>query len=254
MYIFSKIAIALISPLGTALALALLALVLGAWGWRRLAMGLGGTAFVWLWLWSTPVASNWLIGETEARYPAVPVQALPQAQALVVLGGGMRAATWAQPLPGMSAAADRVWHAARLYHAGKAPLLVLSGGNNPRANLTSEAVAMRVLLHDLGVPDGAMLLEHKSRTTQENARFTAALLKQRGIDHILLVTSASHMRRAIFHFEEAGLRVTPAATDHELIVGWGVLGWMPDAGALEASGRDLKERVGLLVHTTQTQH
>lgn len=247
MYLFSKVAIALISPLGAALTLALLALLLGAWHSRRWALGLGSAALLWLWLWSLPAASNWLIGQVEARYPVVPVQALPTAQAIVVLGGAMRAATLAQPLPGLSAAADRVWHAARLYHAGKAPLLVLSGGTDPRVNLTSEAEAMRLLLHDLGVPDAAMLLEGNSRTTQENVRFTVDLLRQRGIDHILLVTSALHMRRAIGHFEAVGLRVTPAATDHEANQVPGVLGWLPDAGALDKSGRGLKELVGAWV-------
>ena len=247
MYFFSKVAIALISPLGAALVLALLALLLGAWHRRRWALGLGSAALVWLWLWSLPVASNWLIGQVEARYPVVAVQALPEAQAIVVLGGAMRAATLAQPLPGLGDASDRVWHAARLYHAGKAPLLVLSGGTDPHVNLTSEAEAMRVLLHDLGVPDSAMLLEGNSRTTQENARFTADLLRQRGIDHILLVTSALHMSRAASHFEAVGLRVTPAATDHEVNPAPGVLGWLPEAGALDKSGRGLKELVGAWV-------
>ena len=247
MYLFSKIAIALISPLGSALVLALLALLLCAWHRRRWALGLGGAALVWLWLWSLPVASNWLLGQVEVRYPMVAVQALPKAQAIVALGGAMRAATLSQPLPGLTAASDRVWHAARLYNAGKAPLLVLSGGTDPSVNLTSEAEAMRVLLHDLGVPDAAMLLEGNSRTTQENARLTAALLQQRGIDHIILVTSAMHMRRALAHFEAAGLRVTPAATDHAANPVPGLLVWLPDAGALDKSGRGLKELVGVWV-------
>ena len=194
-----------------------------------------------------PVASNWLIGQVEARYPVVAVQALPKAQAVVVLGGAMRAATLAQPLPGLNAAADRVWHAARLYHAGKAPLLVLSGGTDARVNLTSEAEAMRVLLHDLGVPNAVMLLEGNSRTTQENARFTADLLRQRGMDHILLVTSALHMRRAVAHFEAVGMRVTPAATDYEATPVPGMRGLLPDAEALDKSGRGLKELVGVWV-------
>lgn len=247
MYLLSKIVIALISPLGSALVLALLALLLGAWHRRRWAFGVGSAAMVWLWLWSLPVASNWLLGQLELRYPMVAVQAQLKAPAIVVLGGAMRAATPSQPLPRLTAASDRVWHAARLYHAGKAPLLVLSGGTDPRVNLTSEAEAMRVLLHDLGVPDVAMLQESNSRTTQENARFTAALLQQRGIDHIILVTSAMHMRRALAHFEAAGLRVTPAATDHAAYPVPGLLGWLPDAAALEKSGRGLKELVGVWV-------
>ena len=245
MYLLSKVVIMLLSPLGSALVVALLALLLGAWHHRRWALGLGSLALAWLWLWSLPVVSDCLLGQIEAAYPVVPVQALAPAQAVVVLGGGMRAVTRAHPLPDLAEASDRVWHAARLYHAGKAPLLVLTGGSDARVSLTPEAQAMRALLHDLGVPDAAMLLEGNSRTTQENARFTAPLLQERGIRHILLVTSALHMRRAIWHFEAVGLQVTPAATDPAVGAMPGLLGWLPDAYALDASGRGLKELAGL---------
>jgi uncharacterized SAM-binding protein YcdF (DUF218 family) len=56
---------------------------------------------------------------------------------------------------------------------------------------------MRVLLRGLGVTDAALLHEDNSRSTQENACINTALMQQRGIQHILLVTSALHMRRAI---------------------------------------------------------
>ena len=246
MYVFSKIIIGLISPLGTSIVLALLALLLSTWGYRRWALALGSAAVMWLWLWSLPVVSARLIKEIET--PFVPVHELPSAQAIVVLGGTMRAATIEQPLPGIGAGSDRIWHAARIYHAGKAPLLVLSGGGDARFDLTTEAEAMRVLLHDLGVPDSAMILEGNSLTTKENARFTAVLLGQRSINHILLVTSAQHMRRAISNFEEAGLQVTPAPTDYVKRAVLGVLGWMPDAGALELSAKGLKEVVGIWIN------
>jgi len=247
MLLISKVIIGLISPVGSSLILLLLALLLCTLGHRRWALGFGSVAFVWLWAWSLPVASDLLLEKIEAAYPVVPVQELPSAQAIVVLGGAMNAATPAQPLPDLSDASDRVWHASRIYHTGKAPLLVLSGGTDPHATLTSEAGAMRVLLHDLGVPDTAMLLEGRSRNTQENARFTAALLQQRGLQHILLVTSALHMRRAHAYFEATGLEVTPAATDYTNLATSGLLGWLPDAAALECSARGLKEVVGMWV-------
>ncbi len=58
MFIISKFAIALISPLGSALFGGLLSLILGFVGRQRLAMGVGVLSLAWLWGWSLPVASN----------------------------------------------------------------------------------------------------------------------------------------------------------------------------------------------------
>lgn len=243
--LLDKIAIALISPLGTALILGAMALILVGFRKRRWAWMLGTTALVWLLAWSLPVASNRLQKMVEMDYPPVPIEALPHAQALVVLGGCVRPAEVDGPGPDLSRASDRLWHTARVYHAGKAPLVVLSGGSRPEICATSEAEAMRQHLLDLGVPTGATLLEEHSRNTRQNASFTADILRERGVTHILLVTSALHMRRAIGQFQAQGLTVTPAATDHEARSHFDWEDWLPDAHALDASARTLKEIIGV---------
>ncbi len=242
-----KLAIALISPLGTALALGLVALCVALLRRHRAAWVLAAVALLWLWVWSVPVVSHTVRASLEADYPALPVASLPRAQAMVLLGGSVRPAEASGQLPDLTSASDRVWYAARLFHARKAPVLVLSGGSDPRVSATSEAEAMRMLLSDLGVPAKATLLEERSRNTRENARFTAQLLRERGATRVLLVTSALHMRRAKLLFEEQGFVVTAAATDHEARRRFGPVDWLPDAGALEGSGRALKEVVGVWV-------
>jgi uncharacterized SAM-binding protein YcdF (DUF218 family) len=103
---------------------------------------------------------------------------------------------------------------------------------------------MRRLLSALGVPEHAMVLEEQSRNTRENARFSVALLRERNIDSMVLVTSAPHMRRALGLFAAEGLQVFPAATDHEARrpAAWQI--WLPDTGALDGSGRAMKEWLG----------
>ena len=243
---FSKFVTFAISPLGTSL-------LLGLWAWccawrghRLWALRCGAFALLWLWCWSTPVASMWLRGQIEAAYPPVPITDLAPAQALVVLGGGIEVPQQAGAQPNLGAAADRMWHAARLYKAGKAPVVVLSGGLAFEDGLMSEAASMRAFMHDLGVPDSAMVLEERSVNTRQNAHYTAALLRERGISQIVLVTSALHMRRSALLFEAQGLKVTPAATDHEYRVYplWRRL--LPDADALDGSGRAMKEWVGAM--------
>ena len=244
----SKIVIWLLSPLGMALCLAVLALML-AWRRRlRSSVALAALTLVWLWGWSTPVLSLWLRGTIEDQFPPVSVAAMPQAQALVVLGGGVAPPSGRSAEIDLQSAADRVWYAARLFHAGKAPLLLLSGGSDPERDAFSEARAMAMLLQDLGVPPSAMLLEEMSRNTRENAAFSAPLLKARGIERVLLVTSALHMPRALALFTAQGLQSVPAPTDFEAnrAPSPGTQAWLPDALALDGSGRAIKEIVGKL--------
>jgi uncharacterized SAM-binding protein YcdF (DUF218 family) len=262
----------LISPLGTALLLAVLAQLLrlaNAWAqgpsvrqrpsvawlgaaWpARVASACLWLAVLWLLIWSTPWASHALRNHLEQGYPPIAVENVPSAPALVVLGGGISPASLDAPAglqhPNLQAAADRVWHAARLFHAGKAPLIVVSGGGDLALQRETEAQAMARFLRDLGVPAAALLLEDKSRNTQDNAAMSAALLKARGIQRILLVTSALHMPRAVPLFQAQGLEVIAAAADHEAddTSRWPLFRrLLPDLEALSASGRAIKEWVG----------
>jgi len=101
-------------------------------------------------------------------------------------------------------------------------------------------------LVDLGVPEDKVLLERRSRNTYENARETRRLLADRGMDRVLLVTSAHHMRRARATFHAAGIRVIPAATDYEVSEEreLALLDFLPDAGALGSSSYVMKEYLG----------
>lgn len=245
---FSKLVTAAISPLGTALLLGLAGLALAAAlpaARRRAGLLLLAGALGWLWLWSLPLASDTVRGWLEAQAGPRSIEALAPAQAIVVLGGTIRGPRPPQrPYPDLGAAADRLWHAARLYRAAKAPLLVLSGGTAHEGEV-AEAESMRQFLMELGVPASAMVLEPASVTTAENAAFSARLLRQRNIGAVLLVTSALHMRRARALFEREGIRVMAAPTDYEVVDRpFKLLDVVPDAEALEGSGRAIKEIVG----------
>jgi uncharacterized SAM-binding protein YcdF (DUF218 family) len=244
MLLFNQFITFLIAPLGTALLVWALAGALSLIGLKRSARVLAVLAFAWLWCWSTPLASHWLRGQLEALYPPLPLTQVPTAQALVVLGGTMDPPDAMRPWPNLEAAADRVWHASRLYAAGKAPVVLLSGGSDMTSALYAESWGMRQFMLDLGVPTAALITEERSRNTRENAEMSAKLLRERGIQKVLLVTSALHMRRAVHLFEQQGLLVHPVATDHEVGSPNARMNWLPDASALDGSGRAFKEVVG----------
>src|SRR5271169_1311867 len=98
--------------------------------------------------------------EDEARAEAAAAPACCY-EAIVVLGGGIGPAVPPlRPDPELYDSSDRVWHAARLYHRGLAPRIIVSGGAyavqaGEAPPDQTEAVAMRTFLLALGVPEAA---------------------------------------------------------------------------------------------------
>ena len=145
-------------------------------------------------------------------------------------------------------------HAARLYKAGKAPLVIVSSGVFPwHQKGLPEAPAMQQLLTEWGVPQEAIVNETDSQNTFGNAVFTARILDQRSIQTILLVTSALHMRRALAVFLSLGINAIPVATDYEIVDEGdrSLFLWIPDVDALQGSTRAIKEWVGYMVYQWQ---
>ena len=122
-----KVLQALILPPGGLIVLALLGLWL-AWRDRRFGRSIVFVSLAALWLLATPAVSDLLRGRLESLHPPLPVERVPTADAIVVLGGGIDPPSSRNPVANLGAAADRYWHAFRLWRAGKAPELLISGG------------------------------------------------------------------------------------------------------------------------------
>lgn len=181
---------------------------------RRFGAWLAVCSLAFLWFFATPACVCLLGLPLERPYLATQrPDALPAADAIVILGGGIGKCDGLE-YPDMADGADRVWHAARLYKEGKAQKIVVSGSNDLAAAVP--------LLVDLGVPREAVLVDNESRNTYENSRFTERLLKAAGNESpkVLLVTSAWHMPRALGNFSRTSLTVTPAATDFKAHTVW----------------------------------
>ncbi|RKG84376.1 YdcF family protein [Corallococcus terminator] len=122
------------------------------------------------------------------------------ADALVVLG--------ARVLPGgvpSGALVARVEQAAALYHRGVAPWLLLSGGVG--VHPPSEARVMLGLLVRAGVPAEACVLEEQSHSTDDNARFSGRVLRERGARRVVVVSDPYHLLRARQCFRREGWEV-----------------------------------------------
>ena len=249
MLLLSKVLSLLIYPLSFSLLLLVLAMLLRMRGARGRANSLTLLATAWLYFCATEWGANTLLSPLEAAYPAFANEELPEAEAIVVLGGGITGESRFGQGGDFNQAADRLWRGGALYKAQKAPMIVLSGGTTLEGGLP-EAVMMAQKLTSLGIPSSALLQETDSRTTRENGQYTAALLQDRGVSHILLVTSAGHMRRASAVFAAQGLIVTAVATDHQTPLLIGPLpGWLPTAERLSRSTRAIHEWVGYQVYS-----
>jgi uncharacterized SAM-binding protein YcdF (DUF218 family) len=193
----------------------------------------------------------------------LPLETYPPEKVIVVLGGSTASAQYPRQIVEISGAGDRILYAAYLYHQGVAPNLLLTGGYIPWMNeRQAPANDMAEILGMLGVPEGALWYETESRNTYENARFTRQILAQKGIDRIILVTSAMHMPRAVGLFEKQGFEVIPAPADYNITqADWERL-WepnlttqlfnlLPSVGNLSDTTSALKEYVGILFYGLQ---
>lgn len=109
----------------------------------------------------------------------------------------------------------RYYDAAQLYKAGKVDRLLVTAGAGTLVNTEiKEAHYIRDLWMELGIPEEDIIVEAVSRNTHENAVETKKVLDNLGIDgKYLLVTSASHMRRALGCFDKEGIKAIPYCTN-----------------------------------------
>jgi uncharacterized SAM-binding protein YcdF (DUF218 family) len=114
---------------------------------------------------------------------------------------------------------ERIRHAVALYKAGRVRKLIMTGGLG-QGDHVSEAEAARGWSVAQGVPSEDILLEARSRTTQENLANTVPLLQQHNLGRVLLVSDPLHMRRAVAIAREHGIEAHPSPTRTSRYTGW----------------------------------
>ena len=261
MFYLNKFIGFVISPLGIAMFGGFVAFVCVRLKRQRMSKWIGGLIVAWLWLLMTPIMT-WVVGvplEREflicGRVPVV--ESFPEADAIVVLGGSMGSDTNVSGYAEMWTSADRVWQAARLWKAGKAPKIIATGDGARESTLG--------LLKDFGVAERCVEFLD-ARNTEEEAKGVGKIWNHEihkihenedGVTgegetvkpKVLLVTSAWHMKRARLMFEKyaKGVEVVCAPADFEMSMaakkGWSVL---PDAYSLHLNSVAVHEWVGIV--------
>lgn len=244
-FVFLKFLSQLALPPASLAVGALVGLVLIALRWRRLGRLVIALAIAETVVLSFPPVAHALIAVLEDQARTAAAKAPPCCyDTIVVLGGGiLPAIPPARPEPDLTDPADRMWEAARLYHRGVAPRIVVSGGGFmalPGRPETTEAEAMRRFLIALGVPDAAIVSEGASLNTIDNMRNIRAMVKDQ---RVALVTSAYHMPRALSLAANEKLNVAAFPTDFRAVPStrppWD--NWVPSADGLATSCLALRE-------------
>ena len=236
----------------------LLIIALGLyWINSKLTPAFIGATLIILFLSGNTWVSNWLGQSLEWQY--IPKTELPTADAIVVLGGGVRSQAYPRPDVDFSEAGDRVWYGASLYRAGKAPKVIVSGGRiSWKGGGKPESEDLTKLLVRMGVPAGDILPEAESMNTRDNAVFVQKILKANNFKTILLVTSAMHMPRSMAIFKHLGIDAIAAPTDFRvsqleldepnLQTESVVLSLMPDEENLSVTTSAIREYIGMWVY------
>lgn len=203
------------SPAALCFVLLLAGFLLHRWKRSRASAICLGLAIGVLFIGGNGWVVKWSIVSLEDRY-CTP-NPMPQADCILVLGGGIMPKEPPRQSIEVSEAGDRVLYAARLYKEGKAPLILFAGGNAPGSTSeTTEAGDAREFLGFLGVPAKSILVEDRSSNTHENMRNSRRLILEKGFKRLLLVTSALHMPRAlaVARRQMPDIEVVPAPTDY----------------------------------------
>jgi uncharacterized SAM-binding protein YcdF (DUF218 family) len=197
------------SPINLLLICALVGVLL-TWGRRaRLGRGIALGALVVLFLAALSPLGQALDGPLENRFPQPPADMAPP-DGIIVLGGAINdPVSAARGQTVFDEGGERMTQAVILAKRYPQARVIYTGGSGSLTGgpPSTEALRARNLMEAMGVPPEQVTIEDKSRNTDENARFTAAILHPEPSQRWLLVTSAFHMPRSMGLFEKAGFHV-----------------------------------------------
>ena len=177
--------------------------------WRSVSWRVAFCGFLGLAALAWPPAAAVVAQPLVGRY-VKEIRPRGDAEAIVVLAGAVNYPTSERPyaLVGRDTY-RRVMHAAWLFRDWK-PLPILASGGPQSRTGEAASVLMRRMLEQEGVPSAKIWTEEQSRSTYENALYSARLLREHGVRQIALVVEADSMLRAEMCFRKQALGVTPA--------------------------------------------
>lgn len=236
---FSKCLPLLFLPLGAAVVMLLAAL-----RWRSKA--LVAAPLLLLWLFGVPAISDVLMRSLEDRYPQRSNDKCPKADAVFIFGGMLSLRGQVGGSIEWNEASERFYRAVDIYRAGKADVLVFSGGPE-----SYEGQLLKTKAISMGVPEGAIIVTHETDNTEQEAGAISQLAVLNRWKRVLVITSAYHMPRAMRLSKYCLAELIPVPVAYETPdsgTSWPYKRpeyFVPQAHTLSISERALREYMGM---------
>ncbi len=206
MYFLSKTGGRLIEPIGLIWLVLLIACVRALIKKEKRQALFNGSLALFITIVGSTKLPAYLLATLEKPYAVENLGALPECDAVVLLGGGHSYVSNAPFNIELHNAADRIVTAAELLRLGKGRALIIGGGHG-------EAALLKKWLKTWKLFDQPIYELNTNLHTRDEATNTAALAKDLGWEKIILVTSAWHMHRSEVLFKKVGLEVVPVGAD-----------------------------------------
>ena len=215
----------------------------GKIGWH-----LSFSAMLMLFFLSTKPVSNLLVYSLEHRYQLPSQETLSNLDAVIILAGGVRPSNiFAEGAEASGVTYSRLVSGVTLFKKSHAKLLVMQGTS--KSDLESDAVVMRGLAEQLGVPRDRIFVETKSRNTFEHAIELRRKFPVFPKIRLGVVTSAVHMRRSemAFKWKFPEDVIVPIPVDcNYSVLKYNIEDFVPSIEAFEASSAAFHEWVGIV--------
>ena len=167
-------------------------------------------------IWSVTTFTGWtcfperLLASLERPWAGRMLTDLPKADAVLFLGGGAKGSRGELIGLDLMNASDRITTAIELVRMGKAPVLVAGGTTRPSTEKhPSEGEATEKWIKNWQLTSVPIYQLGVCANTHDEALSMKKLVDQHGWKSVLLVTSASHMERAVGTFAKQGISVIP---------------------------------------------
>jgi uncharacterized SAM-binding protein YcdF (DUF218 family) len=181
---------------------------------------------------------------------------MEKAEAIVVLSGGVFKKGGYRPFHELSGNSwRRLWHGIEVYREleGQVPIFYVGGAGKTSKAASVEAELAKSYAVIIGIPNEKLWTGTKSRNTYESGMEIKQVLDlhfpEVKMHKIILITSATHMMRAMMVMKEAGLNVVPSSADY-LRGGLGIRisSFIPTVGNFSTSYIALHEWMGIIVY------
>lgn len=158
-----------------------------------------------------------LLASLERPFYELQISDASYVDAAVVCGGGWNASDHGLIGLEMNELGDRLLTVVELARSGRAREIVLGGGGRGRPPIPKDSLQVVQWIKKWQLVNVPITVLDASRNTHDEAFHTATLAQNRGWKTLYLITSASHMRRALATFRKTGLNIFPIACDFRTI-------------------------------------